>query len=351
MFKLLIRKIRYLFVSLLLIFMTVLGFIAFDYQRFLKTSAVTVDSELVFTVQSGDTIRQLIKKFPQHRIELAQQSPFRQYLSPYYFRYLAKKEQLAHRLKVGEYQLTVGMTPVQILNLLTSGKTIVYKVQFLEGWNLKKIREALAQSPKVVQTLQSVPDKDIMKLLGVEGTFYEGQFFPDTYQFSNRVNDLEILKQSYQLMQENLQKAWQARDKSIQLKSPYELLILASIIEKETAVDSERKQVSGVFHRRLAKGMRLQTDPTVVYGMGNRYQGKIYKSDLKRDTPYNTYTRTGLPPTPIASPGMASLMAAGQPDKGKSLYFVANGTGGHTFSNTYKEHLKAVKHYRKRQSP
>lgn len=328
----------------------IVGFVILDYQRFLKTPIVTVHSSLVFTVKPGDGIGRLINRFPEHHIELAAQSPFKKWLGGYYFRYLAEKEQKSNQLKAGEYQLNVGMTPATLLELLVSGKTIVHKVRFLEGWDFKKIREALTKEPNVEQTLQFVPDDEIMEVLQFDKSiFYEGQFFPDTYQFSNRINDVTILRQAHHLMQKNLAKAWANRDKSIQLKSPYELLILASIIEKETSLDSERKQISGVFHRRLAKGMRLQTDPTVIYGMGNKYKGTIYKSDLKRDTPYNTYTRKGLPPTPIASPGLASLIAAGQPDKGNTLFFVANGKGGHTFSRTYKEHLKAVKIYRQQQ--
>ncbi len=347
MCSLLNRKVIYFFAAIVIFFVAMAAFIVFDYQRFLKTPAVTVGSNLVFNVKSGDNIGRLIKKFPSHRIEIAAKSPLKKYLGRYYFRYFAKESQLAGQLKVGEYQLNVGMTPPEILGLLVSGKTIVHKVRFLEGWSFKQIRATLEKADHVEQTLEYVPDKDIIEQIDPgNATFYEGQFFPDTYQFSNYVKDLDILKQAHHLMQKNLEKAWQARDKSIQLKSPYELLILASLIEKETSLDSERKQISGVFHRRLAKGMRLQTDPTVIYGMGDKYKGTIYKSDLKRDTPYNTYTRQGFPPTPIASPGMASLMAAGQPDKGKSLYFVANGTGGHTFSDTYKEHLKAVKVYR-----
>ncbi|PID66808.1 MAG: aminodeoxychorismate lyase, partial [Gammaproteobacteria bacterium] len=233
----------------------------------------------------------------------------------------------------------------------TSGKTIAHKIRFLEGWNFKRFREELQNNPHIDHTLLFVPDKDILSILGAsEGTHPEGYFFPDTYQFPNRGKDIDVLRQAYDLMQKNLEAAWAERDKSIALKTPYELLILASIIEKETALDSERRQVSGVFHRRLAKGMPLQTDPTVIYGMGDQYNGRIYKSDLRRDTPYNTYTRKGLPPTPIAMPGRASLMAAGQPDNSRALYFVADSTGGHTFSDTYQQHLQAVKVYRQQQA-
>ncbi|PIE39913.1 MAG: aminodeoxychorismate lyase [Gammaproteobacteria bacterium] len=290
-------------------------------------------------------------RFADNHLPLATESPFAEQLAPYYFRYLAKSTHQAGSLKIGEYQLQPGMTPPQMLNLLTSGKTIAHKIRFLEGWNFKRFREELQNNPHIDHTLLFVPDKDILAILGApENTHPEGYFFPDTYQFPNRGKDIDVLRQAYDLMKKNLDIAWQKRDKSIALKTPYELLILASIIEKETALDSERRQVSGVFHRRLAKGMPLQTDPTVIYGMGDQYKGNIYKNDLRRDTPYNTYTRKGLPPTPIAMPGLASLMAAGQPDNSRALYFVANSLGGHTFSDTYQQHLKAVKVYRQQQA-
>lgn len=346
------RAISRWFVSVVMFtviaFITVFVLLFLDYQRFLKTPMVVAGSPETFTVKSGDTITSLINSFDEKGLPLASKSPLSKALGGYYFRYLAKTSEKANRLKIGEYQLEQGMTAGQVLDVLVSGKTIAHKIQFLEGWNFKQLRQTLQDNPNLDHTLLFVPDKDIMTTLnlGDGNTFYEGQFFPDTYQFPNHGKDGDVLKQAYHLMQKHLQAAWDARDPTITLKSPYELLILASIIEKETSLDRERKEVSGVFHRRLAKGMPLQTDPTVIYGMGDRYKGTIYRSDLKRDTPYNTYTRKGLPPTPIASPGLASLMAAGQPDSGNSLYFVADGTGGHQFSATYKEHLKAVKAYR-----
>lgn len=348
MFRTIGRWLFRLFVFSILALIIIGAFLFIDYKKFLSTPMVLADSPKTFTVQSGDNISKLIKSFDEKGFPLAQKSPFSRFLGGYYFRYLAKSRHQSNQLKIGEYPLYKGMTPPDVLNTLISGKTIAYTVRFGEGWTFKQLRAELQNNPNVDHTLLFVPDKDIMKALklGNGKTAYEGQFFPDTYQFPSHTKDSDILKQAYNLMQKNLDKAWQARDKSIKLKSPYELLILASIIEKETGVNDEREKISGVFHRRLAKGMPLQTDPTVIYGMGDRYKGTIYRSDLKRDTPYNTYTRTGLPPTPIASPSLASLMAAGQPDKGTSLYFVADGKGGHTFSNTYKEHLKAVKVYR-----
>lgn len=325
----------------------VAGFLFWDYKRFLAAPVLAEKHAETFAVQSGDTIAALMKRFPEAGIQIAPDSPLSKDITSYYFRFLAKSSDKAHLLKVGEYALTEGMTAQDLLDTLVSGKTVSYKVQFIEGWTFKQLREAIRKHPNIEQTLENVPDAELMQALklGDGKAFYEGQFFPDTYQFPNKAKDADILKQAYGQLQANLQKAWDARDPDIILKTPYELLILASIIEKETGVGSERDKVSGVFHRRLKKGMLLQTDPTVIYGMGDKYQGTLLRKHLKTDTPYNTYTRKGLPPTPIALPSLASLMAAGQPDDGTALYFMANGTGGHTFSDTYKAHQKAVKAY------
>lgn len=352
MFSVIVRLISRSLMVILLLGFALVTFLFVDYTRFLQTPMVIEESSPTLVVKSGDSVGTLIKTFEANHLPLAAESPFSKALGPYYFRYLAKSREQAHQLKIGEFALTKGMRPTEVLDLLVSGKTIAYTVQFIEGWQFSQLRQTLANNTHIKQTLANVDDRQLLHELGISQYHHvEGLFFPDTYQFPQQTSDREILQQAYQLMQKNLDKAWQARDKNIQLQSPYELLILASIIEKETPLPAERPQVSGVFHRRLAKGMPLQTDPTVIYGMGSRYQGTIYRSDLKKDTPYNTYTRKGLPPTPIAMPSMASLMAAGQPDNGQALYFVADGKGGHRFSKTYQQHLKAVKAYRKQQQP
>ncbi|MGY0398712.1 MAG: endolytic transglycosylase MltG [Ostreibacterium sp.] len=351
MFRAIGRWLSRLIILSVIVIIILVVLLLMDYQRFLKTPVVVDGNPKTLKVNKGDTLFSLLKSFGVKGSSLASHSLFSKALVGYYFRYLAKSTHKLNQLKVGEYQLTKGMTPSELLDILISGKTIAYKIRFLEGWNFKKIRTTLLNNAHIDQTLLFVPNDEIMGALklGDGKVFYEGEFFPDTYQFSDHTKDSYVLEMAYDLMQKKLAKAWTMRDKSIELKSPYELLILASIIEKETSIDSERKKISGVFQRRLAKGMPLQTDPTVIYGMGDKYKGSIYSRDLKKDTPYNTYTRKGLPPTPIASPSMASLIAAGQPDKGKSLYFVANGKGGHTFTRTYKKHLEAVKDYRKQQ--
>ncbi len=343
------RLVIRLFIMGFLLTLAVGGFLIYDYQRFLKTPVVTDASPAVYRIQSGDSIASLARKLPQQHLPLAKDSPLSSYIAPYYFRYLAKQTHTAHRLKMGDYRLQKGMTASELLQLFTQGKTIVYKVQFIEGKTFKQLRQTLADNAHLQHRSALMSAQEILKAVGEKNlTHPEGLFFPDTYQFHNGSQDITVLKQAYTLMQQQLASAWVARDPDNQLKTPYELLILASIIEKETGVNSERNKVSGVFHRRLAKNMLLQTDPTVIYGLGDKYDGSIYKTDLQLDTPYNTYLHKGLPPTPIAMPSMASLMAAGQPDKGNALFFVADGNGGHLFSDTYEAHKKAVKIYRDR---
>ena len=246
-------------------------------------------------------------------------------------------------VKAGEYQLEPGLQPRKLLQLLASGAVIQYRFTLVEGWTFAQLLQALSVDQILRQTLNGDSAEaatDVVSRLHIDHP--EGWFFPETYQFTRSDSDFEILARAHSAMKNALQSAWQARNTGLPLDSPYDLLILASIIEKETAIDDERAQVAGVFIRRLQKGMRLQTDPTVIYGMGDTFDGNIRRRDLQTDTPYNSYTRSGLPPTPIAMPGRASLFAAGQPDDGETLYFVADGKGGHTFSATLQEHQKAV---------
>lgn len=250
--------------------------------------------------------------------------------------------QQPYPLKVGEYRLEDGLTAPQFLHILQAGEVIQYRFTVVEGWTLSQLLlalqadELLGNGSKDTQELM----EQVQELTNMENP--EGWFLPETYQFVRGYSAGDLLRRAYQDMQAELQRAWNMQSNDLPVETPYELLILASIIERETAVESERAEISGVFVRRLQKGMRLQTDPTVIYGLGSAYDGDIRKKDLQTDTPYNTYTRFGLPPTPIASPGVASLQAAANPKAGSSLYFVANGQGGHTFSNTFEDHQKAV---------
>ena len=250
-------------------------------------------------------------------------------------------------IRTGEFALQPGLRPQELLRLLSSGEVIQYRLTLVEGWTFGQLLEALARDEILQHTLAQDDDAldnarpKVLDSLALDHP--EGWFLPETYQFTRGDSDSDILARSHEAMKIALEEAWIARDDDLPLNSPYELLILASIIEKETSLEAERPQIAGVFMRRLKKGMRLQTDPTVIYGMGDSFDGNIRRKDLQADTPYNTYTRSGLPPTPIAMPGSASLMAAARPAAGDALYFVADGTGGHTFSATLEEHQAAVK--------
>ncbi len=267
---------------------------------------------------------------------------------PLWLRVLAFSRGAGQSLKYGEYVIPVGVTVRGLLDLLVSGKTRQLPVTIVEGWTFAQMRETLASHPLLRQTVAGKSAGDIMALLGAPGQLPEGQFFPDTYFTSFNTADLDIFMRAYRKMQTVLAEEWQARAPNLPFNSPYEALIMASIVEKETGRAEERPAIAGVFIRRLQQGMRLQTDPTVIYGMGELYQGNLRKEDLRRDTPHNTYTRAGLPPTPIALPGRAALHAALHPEAGTSLYFVARGDGSHVFSTTLDEHNRAVEQFQRR---
>jgi len=271
---------------------------------------------------------------------------------PYSFALFARYKGLAGKLHTGQYQFTDGLNLVEVLDAITSGKyRLSHSFTFVQGSTFKQLRESLGTANNVQQTLQDKTDAQVLALFDPEAqhTHPEGLFFPETYAFDPGTKDQDIMGRAYRTMQTTLQDLWAERDPDIQIKSAYEALILASIIEKETSLASERKQISGVFMNRLRKGMKLQTDPTVIYGLGDSYDGNITRKHLKTDTPYNTYTRRGLPPTPISMPGYAAIEAALHPDMTEAIYFVAKGDGsrGHTFSKTLSEHNKAVKQYLK----
>ena len=279
---------------------------------------------------------------------LAQDLERKGYLAkPLYLRLLARVEGHAQRIKAGEYRLQAGLTPRELLSLLVSGKVTSYSITLVEGWNLRQVKEALLHHPALMQTIAEISDEEIMRRLDdeIEQRHLEGRFLPDTYHFPKGDTDLSVLKRAYRAMQIRLDQEWQQREPSLPLKNSYEALILASIIEKETGVVSERPEIAGVFIRRLNKGMKLQTDPTVIYGLGERFDGNIRRRDLLQKTPYNTYVNKGLPPTPICMPGAEAIRAALHPKPGKSLYFVAKGGGYHHFSTTLKEHNRAVRKY------
>lgn len=248
-------------------------------------------------------------------------------------------------VQVGEYQLEKGLTPRLLMKKLASGDVIYYSVTLVEGWTFKQALRVIQAHPAVKPQLTDLADEDIIKALAIDVEFLEGWFFPDTYRFTRGTTDRELLARAHTLMQRLLMAEWEIRAEGLPYKTPYEALIMASIIERETGAEWERGQVAGVFVRRLQQGMRLQTDPTVIYGMGDRYQGKITRKDLQEATAYNTYVITGLPPTPIALPGRASIVSALHPTEAKHLYFVAKGDGTTKFSETLTEHNQAVRKY------
>jgi UPF0755 protein len=252
-------------------------------------------------------------------------------------------------MKAGEYRLEPGMTPPDLLGKLARGEVIQYRFTIVEGWTLQQLLAALATDPLLGEAMPAAESRAWLEALVPDHANPEGWFLPETYLYTRGDSYLDVLRRSYQAMRNALDHAWGARVADHPAATPYELLVLASIIEKETALDEERGDVSGVFVRRLQKGIRLQTDPTVIYGLGAGFDGDIRNRDLTTDSPYNTYMRPGLPPTPIALPGRASLLAAARPAPGDALYFVADGSGGHTFSATLEEHQKAVKQLLERQ--
>ena len=254
---------------------------------------------------------------------------------------------LKPRVQAGTYEIPARASPAQVLELFEQGKVILEQLTVVEGATFADFLAALEQHPQVGHTLQGKTPAEVMTALGHPGQAAEGEFFPDTYRFAANTPDVVILARAYDAMQRLLEAAWKVRRPDLPLETPYQALILASMVEKEAALESERARIAGVFVNRLRHGMRLQSDPTVVYGLGVQYDGTIHTRDLLRDTPYNTYTREGLPPTPIALPGRESVMAAVQPEQTSALYFVATGLGdgAHHFSSTLEEHNSAVQTY------
>ncbi|HPQ95109.1 MAG: endolytic transglycosylase MltG [Thiothrix sp.] len=332
----------------LLVLLALLGggyFLYQRYQSFLAVPVMLTDAQLVFEVKPGANIRQVARQLVAEQVLPPSSGPLR---TEWLLELHARRLGLAGKLKAGEYELGPGMLPESVLRRLSSGKTLQYGISFIEGRTFRDYVTVVKDTPSVVQTLSDADYADLMQVLGAPtGMLPEGWFLADTYHFPRNTTDREVWQRSYKAMQDYLQQAWEGRDPTPYLKTPYEALILASIVEKETGIADERPLIARVFLNRLARGMLLQTDPTVIYGMGAAYDGNIRKVDLRRDTPYNTYTRKGLPPTPIAMPGKAAIDAVMHPVASSSLYFVATGLGDgrHYFSDSYKEHRQAVIKY------
>jgi UPF0755 protein len=306
-----------------------------EYEGFINKTLNIPEEGVSYNLRPGMTVRSLAQDLKQRGI----------LDKPVLLRFVARWQGQASKLKAGEYYLPAGTTPPQLLEILSSSQVVQYALTIIEGWTFDQMMAAVRRDPVLEHSLKDVANDQVMQHLGLGDLHPEGRFYPDTYHFPRGTTDVAFLKRAYKSMESVLEQAWQQRKKDLPLKDPYEALILASIIERETGIPEERGRIAGVFTRRLARGMLLQTDPTVIYGMGERYDGNIRKRDLTRDTPYNTYLHKGLTPTPIAMPSGAAIQAALNPQEGNSLYFVATGDGGHYFSSTLEEHNKAVRKY------
>ncbi len=311
------------------------GWLLMSYQQFVDRPMALSADPVALLVEPGSSVRSVARNLS--RLGLVENGR--------YFVWMARLRGQAGSIQAGEYLVEPGTTPAQLLQMMVAGKVRQYSLTLLEGWDFRQMMAQIDASPNLDHRLTGLAPEAIMERLGHQGEHPEGRFYPDTYHFPRGLSDVEFLQRAYRAMAQRLEQEWPQRAEGLPLKSPYEALILASIVEKETGVTSERPEIAGVFVRRLQKGMRLQTDPTVIYGMGEAYDGNIRKRDLKQDTPYNTYTRKGLPPTPIAMPSGEALHAALHPDKGESIYFVSRGDGSHHFSATLEEHECAVVKY------
>jgi len=296
---------------------------------------VALEEPVLFSVQAGTSFSGLARKMAAKGLVS----------DPLWMKLYGRLNPVQTRIKAGDYELLPGMTPLAMLSTMVDGKVKLWTVQFIEGWTFADMRAALANADRLRKLTTDWTNEQVMEAVGAEGQHPEGWFFPDTYMYSSTESDLSILRRAYGRMVRVLDEEWAHRAEGLPYDSPYEALIMASIVERETGVPSERQEVAGVFVRRLQKGMRLQTDPTVIYGMGDSYEGRIRTRDLRAYTPYNTYRINGLPPTPIALPGRDSVHAALHPADGDSLYFVARGDGSHKFSRTLAEHQQAVREF------
>lgn len=332
-----ISALGWLLLVILLAIAAAVAWGGFEYVQFTHTPLNVRSASQTLEVSRGEGFQDIVRQLRQQQLTSA---------SPLLWRALAMRLGVADRLHAGEYELAPGMTPTGLLENMAAGRVVHRRVTLVDGWTFAQVRQALAKAPKLKHQLDGLDDAAVMAKFGeAAGTSPEGEFMPDTYDYVLGMSDLDILKRAHAAMQAYLAREWAKRDTSIPLQTPYQALILASLVERETAVPEERPKIAGVFERRLKIGMKLDTDPSVIYGMGKAYQGNIHKSDLETDTPYNTYTRAGLPPTPIALPGRAAIDAVLHPAAGDALYFVAKGDGTHQFSATLAEHNAAVREY------
>ncbi len=330
------RLLRFLSFLFLIALMGSILFFAWTYSL-VTTSVKLPATPYEFSIESGSSLRSIASQLAD-----AEVLP-----NAWSFILLAHVTGYNASLKAGSYELVENLSPLQLLEYLVQGNVKRHQVTFIEGWTFSQFRQALDEHPAIRHDSVGLSDLEILRLIEANEPSAEGIFFPDTYFFLKNNSDVAILKRAYRAMQQHLETAWLSRQQSLPFKNQYEGLILASIVEKETGMESERSQIAGVFVNRLRQSMKLQTDPTVIYGMGNKFDGNLRKVDLQTDHPYNTYTRFGLPPTPIAMPGLASIRATFNPASTDALYFVAKGDGTSHFSATLAEHNRAVQKYQK----
>jgi len=307
-----------------------------DFSRFGNAPLHVAAQGESIDIARGSSFKEIVRQLRDQGLSTA---------SPLYWRLLAVQMRVAGKLHAGEYATPVGLTPRQLLANMAAGRVMQRNFTIVDGWTFHEVLVALGKAEKLQHATAGLDDAAIMQKIGAPGEQPEGRFLPETYAYVKGDSDLDILKRAHSAMAKTLDALWPGRDKDLPLATPYDALILASIVEKETGRADERAKIAGVFVRRLEDHMLLQTDPTVIYGMGDSYQGKIHKVDLTTDTPYNTYTRPGLPPTPIALPGKPAIVAALHPAPGSALYFVARGDGSHAFADTLAEQNRNVACY------
>ncbi|MBC3875439.1 endolytic transglycosylase MltG [Undibacterium flavidum] len=324
----------FVFCTLLLILLAGGGTWAF--MRWIDTP-LDVGKSIDFTIKPGSNIRSASRQLVDAGVPV----------HPYLFEALARITGKAGSLKAGSFELQTQETPQQLLKKIVEGKFSLTSLSVIEGWSFKQMRNAIDAHPSIKHDTTGLSDRDLLVKIASKYTHPEGLFYPDTYLFAKNSSDIQVFQQAHQAMLNHLDAAWKNRAQNLPYKEPYQALIMASIIEKETGQASERGMIASVFVNRLRTGMLLQTDPTVIYGMGDKFQGNIRKRDLTTDTPYNTYTRAGLPPTPIALPGLDALKAALNPEPSNAYYFVARGNGTSQFSDNLSEHNKAVNKYQR----
>jgi UPF0755 protein len=302
---------------------------------FVRTPIPLAQEKVAFTIAPGSGLRAATRQMNAAGIDV----------SPTAFELLARYEGRSQDVKAGSYEAMRGIRPDDLLDKITRGEFAYAEVRFIEGWTFRQLREALDSHPDLRHETRGMSDAEVMARIGASAVQAEGWFFPDTYRFAKQSSDVDVLKAAYAAMRKHLAAAWSRRAADSPLRTEYEALVLASIVEKETGRPEDRGKIAGVFVNRLRTGMRLQTDPTVIYGLGTRFDGNLRKRDLEADTPFNTYTRDGLPPTPIALPGLAALEAAVRPDTTDALYFVSRGDGSSEFSRSLPDHNRAVRKY------